>query len=212
MEKKIVAKAKAEEKAPEPKKVLTPVKKADVKAEQAPANAEETQAAAAPVQEQKIERPTMPDNFCMEQSDWEGTGVCYDESSNNCKTCLKDFPETAAICKARADFLGIAGKAGKAKSSKTKPAKANKAPGKAPQSIVIDGYIKDKKTLEEMTVLLAERDFGGNNNAGKAGALRRIDSHLKAINTGTYCRAAEMKPHVAYLTAPAAPAAAPEKK
>ena len=199
------------------KKSIAALKKAEeVKAPEAkPAEKQEAKVeTSAPP---KIERPNMPEGFCMQPSDWEGTGVCYDPGSNNCASCEKDFPDTFLVCKARADFLGIAGLAGK--TAKAKKAPGQKAvrvrkDGKLPQSLIIDGYLKASKPLTEMISTLAESDFGGCTEAGLKAAGDRITSHLKAIDTGKYCRAAKMKPFVAYLKAkPAkAPKAAEAKK
>jgi hypothetical protein len=138
--------------------------------------------------------------------------VCYDPGSNNCKTCGDDFPETLAVCKARAEFLGTTAKAGKtakAKKSGEKAVRVTKS-GMAPQSVRIDEMLKAEMAVSEMVTTLAAADFGGDNEAGKKAAEVRVHSHLKAIQTGTYCRAAVMKPFTAYLsTAKAAPAVAP---
>lgn len=229
--KKVEVKAEEKSAAAPEKKKLTPIKKAEVKAETPVKEVVITGAKKATVtkveegtivkvvlESPKVDKPTMPANFCMDQKDWDGTGVCYDPASNNCKTCEKDFPETLAMCKARAEFLGVVGKAGKT-------AKAKKAPGEkavrtnkngvAPQSIRIDEMLKAEKPLADIVSALATTDFGGDTEAGKKAAEVRIQSHLKAIRTSTYCRAALMAPFVAYLTTAApAPAAAqtPAKK
>lgn len=218
-----IEKKKAENKV-EAKVVEVPKKKsivAEKKAEEAKAPeakpAEKQGAKVETSESPKIERPNMPADFCMQPSDWEGTGECYDPNSNNCMACEKDFPETAQVCKARADFLGIMGKAGKTAKAKKAPGQKAvrvKKNGKLPQSLVIDGYLKESKPLTEMISALAESDFGGCSEAGLKAAGDRITSHLKAIDTGKYCRTAEMKPFVAYLKAkPAkAPKAAEAKK
>jgi hypothetical protein len=221
--KKVEVKAETKAVTPVVKK-LTPIKKAaeavapeskaeaTVKAETAPV-AETAKPTVVEAEKPKAERPTMPANFCMDQKDWEGTGVCYDPSSNNCKTCEKDFPETTTICKARAEFLGVAVKASKtAKAKKAPGEKATRTPknGIAPQSVRIDEMLKAEKPLADMISALAKTDFGGDTEAGKKAAETRVQSHLKAIRTGTYCRADLMKPFVSYLAtaAPAAPAPA----
>ena len=225
--KKVVAKAEEKPAVAPEKKKLTPIKKVENKAEailkdesKSPAEAakEILDRSAKATESPKADMPTMPANFCMDQKDWEGTGVCYDPASNNCKTCEKDFPETLAVCKARAEFLGVVVKAGKTakakKASGPKAVRTNKN-GVAPQSTRIDEMLKASKPLAEMVSALAASDFGGDNEAGKKAADARITSHLKAIRTSTYCRAALMAPFIAYLAATTpAPAAAqaPAKK
>jgi hypothetical protein len=137
----------------------------------------------------------MPANFCMEPADWEGNGVCYDPSSKNCKTCEKDFPETVAICRERTLFLGIVVNSGKAKKASGPKAERKPKNGKTPQSLIIDGYITEQKSIADMVVALAAAEFNGDSKQAAA----RITSHLKAIKTGSYCRAETMKPQAAYL-------------
>jgi hypothetical protein len=181
------APAMSEDKA---KEVIANMEKADLKAEvKVPA----------PV------RPEMPANFCMEKADWDGSGVCYDPNSNNCKTCTKDFPETTAVCVARATFLGVVVKTAKTKKSGEKAVRVNKN-GKKPQSVRIDELLKTGASTSAIIDALAP-DFGGDNEPAKSAAKIRLESHLKAIRTGTYCRAEAMKPFIGYLAA-AAPVAA----
>ena len=72
--------------------------------------------------------------------------------------------------------------------------------GKAPQSTVIDGYIKAEMTVAEMITELAKADFGGEEAPAIKASKGRINSHLNAIKKGTYCRTAEMLPLIAYLS------------
>ena len=201
-----------EKKALTPIKKLTPIAKADesMKAKQAAAIAElaakskgaapiEVPVVAAPV------RPEMPANFCMEKADWDGAGVCYDAGSNNCGTCTKDFPETVAVCIERMKFLGGVVKAAKVKKSGTAKVRAAKDGGVKPQSIMIDELLTASTGMPAMVAAIASAAYGGDAKEAEA----RINSHLKAIRTGTYCRTALMADKIAYLTvaAPAAPAA-----
>ena len=210
---KVEAKKVAEKKALTPiKKTLTPVTKFDAeqKAKQDAAIAElaakskgaapiEVPVVAAPV------RPEMPANFCMEKADWDGAGVCYDAGSNNCGTCTKDFPETVAVCIERMKFLGGVVKAAKVKKSGTAKVRAAKVGGAKPQSIMIDELLTASTAMASMVAAIASAAYGGDAKEAE----NRINSHLKAIRTGTYCRAALMADKVAYLSvaAPAAPAA-----
>lgn len=193
------------------KKALTPIAKADksMKAKSDAAIAELTAKSkgAAPIEVPVVVapvRPEMPANFCMEKADWDGSGVCYDAGSNNCGTCTKDFPETVTVCIERMKFLGGAVKAAKAKKSGTAKVRAAKVGGVKPQSIVIDELLTASTAMPAMIAAIAASAYAGNAKDAEA----RINSHLKAIRTGTYCRAALMADKVAYLTvaAPAAPA------
>lgn len=169
-------------------------------AEATPAEAEKTEETPAP------QRPIMPDGFCMDQEEWNSTNVCHDPDNNACKACEKDAPECFATCKARGEFLFGAAKNKKAGKSGGARAPRTNASGKKPQSVKIDDMIREKLTFSEMVDRLAEEDFGGANEVGKKASNARIVSHLKAIRTGTYCRAADMLPNISYLDAKPTPA------
>jgi len=153
------------------------------------------------VEEPKIVRPDMPADFCMDPADWDSNRLFLDKSNNNCKTCEKDMPECFGVCLARQNFLSGPGKVVKAKKDKGAKAVRTNKNGKTPQSIVIDGYIKAEMTVANMIIELAKADFGGETEPGLKASKGRISSHLNAIEKGTYCRAAEMLPFVAYLKA-----------
>jgi len=196
-----------------PAKTLTPVTKFDeaLKAKQVAAIAElkEKTKGAAPIEVPIVVapvRPEMPANFCMEKADWAGNGVCYDAGSNNCGTCTKDFPETVTVCIERMKFLGGVVKTAKAKKAPgTAKVRTAKVGGTKPQSIIIDELLTASTAMPAMIAAIAAAAYSGDAKEAEA----RINSHLKAIRTGTYCRAALMADKVAYLTvaAPAAPAA-----
>lgn len=149
-------------------------------------------------------RPVMPEGFCMDEAEWLTNNKCYDKSANACEvSCKADTPEAYSACVARAEFLA---------SPKDKTRTKNKSgviravrtykSGKEPQSARIDGFLKSQMTLEEMVTKLAIDDFGGDSEAGKKASITRIKSHIKAINTGTYCKSADMLVFTAYLNAP----------
>ncbi len=185
---------------------------AETKQEETQNVAEETKPAEnAPTEAEKTEtpapqRPTMPDGFCMDQEEWESSNVCHDPENNACQACEKDAPECFATCKARGEFLFGAAKDKKARKSGGARAPRTNTSGKKPQSVKIDDMIREKMSIAAMVDRLAEEDFGGANEVGKKAANTRIQSHLKAIRTGTYCRAAEMLPNVSYLDVKPTPA------
>ena len=187
--------------------------------EAAPPQPVEAAATAAPVEEQKPQRPEMPAQFCLEPAEWAGNNnAIYADESNDCKQCQKDYPDTAAACKARQDFLALVESIPAGKNEKTakkaRPASSGRASrtpsnGRKPASVRIDDLLKERKPLDEIVAAIAVSEYGSEGDAAKKSARVRIESHLKAIRTGTYCRADLMKPEITYLNAaPAAPATA----
>lgn len=190
------AEAKAEAKA-EPKRKLTPKKKvtsdkgkAEAKAEESKAEAKaeakaEPKAEAAPVRE----IPPMPASFCLTEQAWNSDRMdLFSPESGECKECVDKFPDCYKACREREEILKSRKAGGKKK--RTAKAKAEGDPAKRPQSIKIDDLIRAEITKDEAVTTLAAEEFEGNEK--RAG--QRIDSHIKAIKTGTYCRAEAMKP------------------
>lgn len=186
------AEAKVEAKA-EPKKKPTPKKKAtsgkvEAKEEKAEAKAEaktEPKEKEVPVKE----IPPMPASFCLTEQAWNSDSTeLFSPESGECKECVDKFPDCYKACREREEILKSRKASGKKK--RTAKAKAEGDPAKRPQSIKIDDLIKAEITKAEAVTTLAAEEFEGNEK--RAG--QRIDSHIKAIRTGTYCRAEAMKP------------------
>jgi len=166
-------------------KVIAPAPKADATKAAAEKPKAETPKVEAP------KRPDMPANFCMEKADWEGNGVCYDPKSNGCKACAKDkeFAETIAVCKARAEFLATFTKAAKPKGER----KART--GGTSQTDVINKGIAEKKSMTEIAKEVAAAAYSGDEKTAK----QRISRHIKSILNGSCKNAAALQPMVAYL-------------
>jgi len=102
------------------KKNLAKTKKADAKVDAKAKVTLTPKASVAPVAESKgPDRPEMPANFCLTKKEWDSDATGFDATSNQCKACGKDFPDTCKVCKTRAEFLA----------SKAKEAKVRKAGG-----------------------------------------------------------------------------------
>lgn len=190
------------------KQDATKAKPVEAKAETKPVEQKDAEVPAP-----KLERPKMPEGFCMTEQEWDKDGVAYEAYANGCVQCEKEAPKVFKVCKARAEFLEQTkrlGKTAKARKSANKAARVKKD-GKTFQSIIIDGYLKASMKLEDMYKALATSDFGGDTESGRKAAEVRITSHLKAIETGKYCRTAEIKPFTAYLKAKSAAKAPAEK-
>jgi hypothetical protein len=152
-----------------------------------------------PAEPVKLELAAMSAEFCIQdQKYWEGKDDIFNPSSNECSSCAKDYPNQPALCAARTAYLVSlsGGKKSKTKSERTPKTKVPKD-GRLPQSAQIDAYIRNGSPIIDMVTTLAARDFG--NDLKQANT--RIISHLKAIVTGRYCRSAEMKPLIEYLSA-----------
>lgn len=156
--------------------------------------------------EKGLERPTMPADFCLDKKDWDGNSACFDKDSNNCKACKKDFPKTHSVCEQRAEFLAKTGKETKAK--KTSSGERVRKDGVASQTKIINEGIKAKLPKIEIAKNVAKAHYG-NNEAGVAIGMKRVDRHLKSIMDGSCNSSATYKPLAGYLfkaEKPAAPA------
>ena len=195
-------------------KNLAKTKKADAKVDAKAKVTLTPKASVAPVAESKgPDRPEMPANFCLTKKEWDSDATGFDATSNQCKACGKDFPDTCKVCKTRAEFL-----ASKAKEAKVRKAgglrKTSSTSGIPPQTKIIDDGLLAKLPKSEIVTNLAMAHYGGNGEANIALATKRFDRHLKSIKDGSYVRAATVVNCLAYLTAKAektAPAQAPAK-
>ena len=149
-------------------------------------------------------RPEQPADFCLDKKDWDGNTTCYDATSNNCKTCKKDFADTAKACAERAEFLKVSGKGPKAK--KASVSTGSRA-GKPTQVKIIDEGILAKTPQAEIIANVAEVHYGGKNSeVGIKVATNRFDRHLKALKEGNILSCKKIGPkELAYLDAKVAP-------
>jgi len=188
------------------KKNLAKTKKADAKVDAKAKVTLTPKASAAPVAESKgPDRPEMPANFCLTKKEWDSDATGFDATSNQCKACGKDFPDTCKVCKTRAEFL-----ASKAKEAKVRKAgglrKTSSTSGIPPQTKIIDDGLLAKLPKSEIVTNLAMAHYGGNGEANIALATKRFDRHLKSIKDGSYVRAATVVNCIAYLSAKTAKA------
>jgi hypothetical protein len=187
-------------------KNLAKTKKADAKVDAKAKVTLTPKASVAPVAESKgPDRPEMPANFCLTKKEWDSDATGFDATSNQCKACGKDFPDTCKVCKTRAEFL-----ASKAKEAKVRKAgglrKTSSTSGIPPQTKIIDDGLLAKLPKSEIVANLATAHYGGNGEANIALATKRFDRHLKSIKDGSYVRAATVANCIAYLTAKTAKA------
>ena len=185
------------------KKNLAKTKKADAKVDAKAKVTLTPKASVAPVAESKgPDRPEMPANFCLTKKEWDSDATGFDATSNQCKACGKDFPDTCKVCKTRAEFL-----ASKAKEAKVRKAgglrKTSSTSGIPPQTKIIDDGLLAKLPKSEIVTNLAMAHYGGNGEANIALATKRFDRHLKSIKDGSYVRAATVVNCIAYLSAKA---------
>lgn len=179
------------------------MKKVETKNAEKAVKKPETKAAPAKKIEPKVEaqkgpeRPKLPADFCLDKKDWESNNVCFDPTSNNCKTCKKDFPKTQEACSARADYLAALGKVAKAK--KVTGERKVKEGGVAPQTKIIDDGLLAKKPKETIIAEVAKLHYGGDNEAGRSLAAKRFERHLKSIKDGSYVRASVVASVISYL-------------
>lgn len=187
-------------------KNLAKTKKADAKVDAKAKVTLTPKASVAPVAESKgPDRPEMPANFCLTKKEWDSDATGFDATSNQCKACGKDFPDTCKVCKTRAEFL-----ASKAKEAKVRKAgglrKTSSTSGIPPQTKIIDDGLLAKLPKSEIVANLATAHYGGNGEANIALATKRFDRHLKSIKDGSYVRAATVVNCIAYLSAKTAKA------
>ena len=149
--------------------------------------------------------PAMTAEFCLQdQKHWDSKDDIYNPASNECKSCLKDFPEQPAVCASRTAYLqSLTGKKTKSGAAKTPRAKAVKADGAPNQTDLINGLLKASTPLEAIVTAVAAVHYGGSTQTANG----RIARHIKSITTGACKSATEMKPFLAYLTAKPADAA-----
>jgi hypothetical protein len=210
-EKKVEEKAEATEQTkakakvkPTPKKKITASKEkakepeakveatAEATAEAKPEAKTEASAEAKP--EAKVEPikkiPAMPDSYCLDEASWKSDRTdLFSAESNECVECEKKYPECFAACREREQTLLSRKGGSRTRSRKSGTAKTPRDPGQRPQSIKIDDLIKSAMAKEEAVTTLAAEEFGGDEK--RAG--QRVDSHVKAIKSGSYCRAEAMK-------------------
>lgn len=155
--------------------------------------------------------PAMTAEFCLQdQKHWDSQDDIYNPGSNECKSCLKDFPNQPAVCASRTAFLqSLKGGKKRSATAKTPRAKAVKADGAPNQTDLINGLLKASTPLEAIVTAVATAHYGGSTQTASG----RIARHIKSIAAGACKSANEMKPFLAYLTpkpaeaVPAAPAA-----
>jgi hypothetical protein len=144
----------------------------------------------------------MPAEFCLQDlKHWESKDDVYNPSSNECITCLKDFPDQPAICAARTAYLvSLSGKKSKVKGTKTPKVKVPKD-GRVPQTVLIDGFVRQQFSIAQIVQAVSDRDYPGNLSAAET----RVVGHLKATvgthGSKVYARSVEMKPLLDYLSA-----------
>lgn len=146
--------------------------------------------------EAKPERPAFNAGFCLDETTWASNERLLDESSESCKMCQKDMPDTHGACKARDAFLSAEALAGKA--PKKPGERKSKEPAAPTQGSIINGMLKESKPLKDIIAAVATAYYNGNVKAADGRVKRHIQ---RGIIGGEARNAAEMKPHVAYLSA-----------
>jgi hypothetical protein len=145
--------------------------------------AEEPEVEPTPEPEVKVEVKTespkvCPENACDDlQFAWaKGIFGCFDANSEWCTTCMKDFPETAEICK-----MGTVSKAEVKKSAS--PAKRTRVSGTITQVSFLDNALKEGSTIADMVKGLIEK---GLSNRDEAVTKRRVLKHIHHLKTADH--------------------------